>query len=95
MKFDSYLSHLCRFTSDEKSGIIGNSVRLAIRRSFSTFFWFRYQTDTTRVFPQLKRTAMRGTFYERDTASLVSSTVDIGDCRARLQGKFDTVRNIR
>lgn len=26
---------------------------------------------------------MRGTFYECDTASLVSSTVDIGDCRAR------------
>lgn len=25
---------------------------------------------------------MRGTFYECDTASLVSSTVDIGDCRA-------------
>lgn len=26
---------------------------------------------------------MRGTFYECDTASLVSSTVDIGDCRVR------------
>lgn len=39
----------------------------------------------------------RGTFYERNAASLVSSTVDIGDCRvySRLRGKFDTVRNIR
>lgn len=54
---------------------------------FCPFFFFgfrRYRTDTTTyVFSQLKRTAMSGTFYECDTASLVSSTVDIGDCRVR------------
>jgi len=86
MKFDSYLSHLCRFARNEKSGVIGIRARLfADAIIFCLFFWFRwYRTDTTtRVFPQLKRTAMRGTFYECDTASLVSSTVDIGDCRVR------------
>lgn len=90
MKFDSYLSHLCRFTRNEKSEVIGNSVRARLFGDaiafflFRFFFFSRYRTDTTtRVFPQLKRTGMRGTFYECDTASLVSSTVDIGDCRVR------------
>lgn len=91
MKFDSYLSRLCHFTCSEKSRIIDTS---RMRDDSRTIAFFsssnRYGNAcifaVKKIVLRQRKGTGRETFYEYNAASLVSSTVDIGDCRVCIAG---------